>query len=105
MRPSSTFYFFFFQIVLFIFFFPGCGVLTGIGSTQYATQVTPGSSVIVFGLGSVGLNIVQVFSSFFFLSKSVPPSFKLSFLLNPFLPFLPLLFTIQLFSKSLSCLK
>jgi S-(hydroxymethyl)glutathione dehydrogenase/alcohol dehydrogenase len=37
-----------------------CGVMTGIGCTQYATKVTPGSTVAVFGMGSIGLNVVQV---------------------------------------------
>jgi len=36
-----------------------CGVMTGVGCTHYATQVTPGSSVAVFGLGSIGLNVIQ----------------------------------------------
>jgi len=36
-----------------------CGVITGIGSTHYAAHVTRGSSVAVFGIGSVGLNIIQ----------------------------------------------
>jgi len=36
-----------------------CGVITGIGCTRYAAQVNPGSSVAVFGIGSVGLNVIQ----------------------------------------------
>eukprot|EP00026_Physarum_polycephalum_P008724 Phypoly_transcript_08823.p1 GENE.Phypoly_transcript_08823~~Phypoly_transcript_08823.p1 ORF type:complete len:377 (+),score=49.94 Phypoly_transcript_08823:299-1429(+) len=36
-----------------------CGVITGIGSTHYAAHVSPGSSVAVFGIGSVGLNVIQ----------------------------------------------
>jgi S-(hydroxymethyl)glutathione dehydrogenase / alcohol dehydrogenase len=37
----------------------GCGATTGIGTALFAARVEPGSSVIVFGLGGVGLNVVQ----------------------------------------------
>jgi len=37
----------------------GCGVITGIGSAINAAKVTPGSTVIVFGLGGIGLNVLQ----------------------------------------------
>ncbi|MBK8761348.1 MAG: S-(hydroxymethyl)glutathione dehydrogenase/class III alcohol dehydrogenase [Sulfuritalea sp.] len=37
----------------------GCGVTTGIGAVIYTAQVTPGSRVVVFGLGGIGLNVVQ----------------------------------------------
>jgi S-(hydroxymethyl)glutathione dehydrogenase/alcohol dehydrogenase len=36
-----------------------CGVLTGTGAVWNDAQVDPGSSVIVFGLGSIGLNVIQ----------------------------------------------
>lgn len=37
----------------------GCGVTTGIGAVIYTAKVTPGANVIVFGLGGIGLNVVQ----------------------------------------------
>ena len=37
----------------------GCGVLTGVGAVIRNAQVRPGSSVVVFGCGGVGLNVVQ----------------------------------------------
>ena len=37
----------------------GCGVTTGIGAVIYTAKVTPGSRVVVFGLGGIGLNVVQ----------------------------------------------
>jgi S-(hydroxymethyl)glutathione dehydrogenase/alcohol dehydrogenase len=37
----------------------GCGVTTGIGAVIYTAKVTPGSTVIIFGLGGIGLNVVQ----------------------------------------------
>ncbi len=37
----------------------GCGVTTGIGAVIYTAKVTPGSNVVVFGLGGIGLNVVQ----------------------------------------------
>ncbi|KTD40441.1 S-(hydroxymethyl)glutathione dehydrogenase/class III alcohol dehydrogenase [Legionella parisiensis] len=37
----------------------GCGVTTGVGAVINTAKVTPGSRVIVFGLGGVGLNVVQ----------------------------------------------
>jgi S-(hydroxymethyl)glutathione dehydrogenase/alcohol dehydrogenase len=37
----------------------GCGVATGAGSALFAARVRPGSSVAIFGLGGIGLNIVQ----------------------------------------------
>ncbi len=36
-----------------------CGVTTGLGAVFNCAQVTPGSSVLVFGCGGVGLNIIQ----------------------------------------------
>src|SRR6266576_2373954 len=37
----------------------GCGVTTGIGAVIKTAKVEPGSSVVVFGLGGIGLNVVQ----------------------------------------------
>ena len=37
----------------------GCGVTTGIGAVIYTAKVEPGSHVVVFGLGGIGLNVVQ----------------------------------------------
>lgn len=37
----------------------GCGATTGIGAALFAAKVEPGSSVVVFGLGGIGLNVVQ----------------------------------------------
>jgi S-(hydroxymethyl)glutathione dehydrogenase/alcohol dehydrogenase len=37
----------------------GCGVTTGIGAAMISAKVTPGSSVAVFGVGGVGLSVVQ----------------------------------------------
>jgi S-(hydroxymethyl)glutathione dehydrogenase/alcohol dehydrogenase len=37
----------------------GCGVTTGIGAVLNTAKVTPGSSVAVFGLGGIGLSVVQ----------------------------------------------
>ncbi len=37
----------------------GCGVTTGIGAVLNTAKVTPGSSVAVFGLGGVGLSVIQ----------------------------------------------
>ena len=37
----------------------GCGVTTGIGAVAFDAKVEPGSTVAVFGLGGIGLNVVQ----------------------------------------------
>ena len=37
----------------------GCGVTTGWGSAVYAAKVKPGDTVVVFGIGGVGINAVQ----------------------------------------------
>ena len=37
----------------------GCGVTTGVGAVINTAKVTPGSNVIVFGLGGIGLNVIQ----------------------------------------------
>jgi S-(hydroxymethyl)glutathione dehydrogenase/alcohol dehydrogenase len=40
-------------------FYIGCGVTTGIGAVLFTARVEPGARVVVFGLGGVGLNVVQ----------------------------------------------
>ena len=37
----------------------GCGVTTGVGAVVNTAKVEPGSKVIVFGLGGIGLNVIQ----------------------------------------------
>ncbi len=37
----------------------GCGVTTGVGAVINTAQVEAGSSVVVFGLGGIGLNVIQ----------------------------------------------
>jgi len=37
----------------------GCGVTTGIGAVLNTAKVTPGATVAVFGLGGIGLSVVQ----------------------------------------------
>lgn len=37
----------------------GCGVTTGIGAVINTAKVEPGSNVVVFGLGGIGLNVLQ----------------------------------------------
>ena len=37
----------------------GCGVTTGIGAVNNTAKVEPGSSVAVFGLGGIGLSVIQ----------------------------------------------
>jgi len=37
----------------------GCGVTTGIGAVINTAKVEPGSRVVVFGLGGIGLNVLQ----------------------------------------------
>ena len=37
----------------------GCGVTTGIGAVIPTAKVEPGSNVVVFGLGGIGLNVIQ----------------------------------------------
>ena len=44
-----------FEMVCYI----GCGVTTGIGAVIFTAKVEPGSKVVVFGLGGIGLNVVQ----------------------------------------------
>jgi S-(hydroxymethyl)glutathione dehydrogenase/alcohol dehydrogenase len=44
-----------FDIVCYI----GCGVTTGIGAVIFSAKVEPGANVAVFGLGGIGLNVIQ----------------------------------------------
>jgi S-(hydroxymethyl)glutathione dehydrogenase/alcohol dehydrogenase len=37
----------------------GCGVTTGIGAVINTAKVQPGNNVVVFGLGGIGLNVLQ----------------------------------------------
>jgi S-(hydroxymethyl)glutathione dehydrogenase/alcohol dehydrogenase len=37
----------------------GCGVTTGIGAVIHTAKVEPGANVVIFGLGGIGLNVVQ----------------------------------------------
>lgn len=37
----------------------GCGVTTGVGAVMFDAKVEPNSRVVVFGLGGIGLNVIQ----------------------------------------------
>jgi S-(hydroxymethyl)glutathione dehydrogenase/alcohol dehydrogenase len=37
----------------------GCGVTTGVGAVLFTAKVQPGDKVVVFGLGGIGLNVIQ----------------------------------------------
>ena len=37
----------------------GCGVTTGLGAVMNTAKVGPGDNVVVFGLGGIGLNVIQ----------------------------------------------
>jgi S-(hydroxymethyl)glutathione dehydrogenase/alcohol dehydrogenase len=37
----------------------GCGVTTGVGAVLNTAKVRPGENVVVFGLGGIGLNVIQ----------------------------------------------
>jgi S-(hydroxymethyl)glutathione dehydrogenase/alcohol dehydrogenase len=37
----------------------GCGVTTGVGAVINTAKVRPGDNVVVFGLGGIGLNVIQ----------------------------------------------
>jgi S-(hydroxymethyl)glutathione dehydrogenase/alcohol dehydrogenase len=37
----------------------GCGVTTGVGAVVNTAKMEPGATVIVFGLGGIGLNVIQ----------------------------------------------
>jgi S-(hydroxymethyl)glutathione dehydrogenase/alcohol dehydrogenase len=39
--------------------YAGCGVTTGIGAVLFTAKVEPGARAVVFGLGGIGLNVVQ----------------------------------------------
>jgi S-(hydroxymethyl)glutathione dehydrogenase / alcohol dehydrogenase len=40
-------------------FYIGCGVTTGLGAVMFTAKVEPLSRAIVFGLGGIGLNVIQ----------------------------------------------
>ncbi|GAB3554241.1 S-(hydroxymethyl)glutathione dehydrogenase/class III alcohol dehydrogenase [Noviherbaspirillum agri] len=37
----------------------GCGVTTGVGAVLFTAKVEAGSNVVIFGLGGIGLNVIQ----------------------------------------------
>ena len=37
----------------------GCGVTTGVGAVVNTARVEPGANAVVFGLGGIGLNVIQ----------------------------------------------
>ena len=37
----------------------GCGVTTGLGAVMNTAKVQPGDNVVIFGLGGIGLNVIQ----------------------------------------------
>ena len=37
----------------------GCGVTTGVGAVTNTAKVQAGDNVVVFGLGGIGLNVIQ----------------------------------------------
>ena len=39
--------------------YAGCGVTTGVGAVLWSAKVWPGATVAVFGLGGIGLNVIQ----------------------------------------------
>ena len=39
--------------------YAGCGVTTGVGAVLWSAKVQPGANVAVFGLGGIGLNVIQ----------------------------------------------
>ena len=39
--------------------YAGCGVTTGVGAVLWSAKVAPGANVAVFGLGGIGLNVIQ----------------------------------------------
>ena len=44
-----------FDVVCYI----GCGVTTGVGAVLFTAKVEAGTNVVVFGLGGIGLNVIQ----------------------------------------------
>ena len=49
-RPDAPF-----DVVCYI----GCGVTTGVGAVLFTAKVEAGANVVVFGLGGIGLNVIQ----------------------------------------------
>src|SRR6185369_1458211 len=49
-RPDAPF-----DVVCYV----GCGVTTGVGAVVFTAKVEAGANVVVFGLGGIGLNVVQ----------------------------------------------
>ncbi len=49
-RPDAPF-----DVVCYI----GCGVTTGVGAVIFSAKVEAGANVVVFGLGGIGLNVIQ----------------------------------------------
>ncbi len=41
------------------FAYIGCGVTTGIGAVINTAKIWPGANIAVFGLGGIGLNVIQ----------------------------------------------
>lgn len=39
--------------------YAGCGVTTGVGAAIWTAKAEPGSNCVVFGLGGIGLNVIQ----------------------------------------------
>ena len=39
--------------------YSGCGVTTGVGAVLFTAKVEAGANVVVFGLGGIGLNVIQ----------------------------------------------
>ncbi|MEO0878970.1 MAG: S-(hydroxymethyl)glutathione dehydrogenase/class III alcohol dehydrogenase [Pseudomonadota bacterium] len=37
----------------------GCGVTTGVGAVMFTAKVEPNATAVVFGLGGIGLNVIQ----------------------------------------------
>ena len=70
----------------------GCGVTTGIGAVIYTAKVEAGANVVVFGLGGIGLNVIQgaqmVGADSISASTSTPPraiaqKFGMTHFVNP----------------------
>jgi S-(hydroxymethyl)glutathione dehydrogenase/alcohol dehydrogenase len=49
-RPDAPF-----DVVCYV----GCGVTTGVGAVVFTAKVEAGANVVVFGLGGIGLNVIQ----------------------------------------------
>src|SRR5258708_13333143 len=71
----------------------GCGVTTGIGAVINTAKVEPGANVAVFGLGGIGVNVIQgarmsgatmIVGADINPRRNTPPSkFGLTHFLNP----------------------